>query len=100
MITALIEACRFCDAPANRERLGETRAEVSFINAPIRAVRMSLGGAFDFGHGRVEKTSSQHVFHYDDANDPTPDKAQWVIGNFLQSGTLPDPSVLSSSAAA
>jgi len=100
LIAALIEACRFCAAPANRERLIETLAEVSFINAPIRAVRMSLGGAFDFGHGRVEKTGSQHIFHHDDANDPTPDKAHWVIGNFLQAGTLADPSALSSSTAA
>ncbi len=100
MIAALIEACRFCDAPVNRERLVETLAEISFVNAPIRAVRMSLGGAFDFGHGRVEKTGSQHIFHHDGANDPTSEKAEWVIGNFLQSGTLPDPSALSSSAAA
>lgn len=43
---------------------------------------------------------SQHIFHANGANDPTPEKAQWVIGNLLQSGTLSDPSAISASAVA
>ena len=94
MIAALLEACRFCDAPENRERLTETLAESKFIDAPIRAVRMSLGGMFDYGHGRVEKTGGQHIFFAEGANDPTPEKAQWVIDNLIRSGAVVDPALI------
>lgn len=94
LIAALLEACRFCDAPENRERLTETLAESKFIDAPIRAVRMSLSGVFDYGHGRVEKTGGQHIFFVEGANDPTPEKAQWVIDNLIRSGAVPDPTLI------
>jgi ABC-type nitrate/sulfonate/bicarbonate transport system substrate-binding protein len=98
LIAALVEAARFCDAPENRERVIETLAD--FINAPIQAVRMSLGGTVDFGHGRVEKTSRQQVFHAERASEPDAQKAHWVIENLRHSGVLPDPTVLNLSQAA
>lgn len=94
LIAALIEACRFCDAPENRERVIETLAEAEFINAPIQAVRMSLGSIFDYGNGRIEKTGGQHIFHAGGANDPTREKAQWVIENLVRSGAVPDPTLI------
>lgn len=99
LIAALIESCRFCDAPQNRERVIETLAEVEFINAPIQAVRMSLGGTFDYGNGRIEKTGGQHIFHADGANDPTQVKAEWVIGNLIRSGAAPDPTLIAADTA-
>jgi ABC-type nitrate/sulfonate/bicarbonate transport system substrate-binding protein len=99
LIAALVEACRFCDAPENRERVIETLAQADFINAPIQAVRMSLGSTFDYGNGRVEKTGGQHVFHAGNANEPTSEKAQWVIGNLVRSGAVPDPTLIAPDAA-
>jgi len=92
LIAALIEACRFCDQPANRDRLLETLAE--FISAPIHAVEMSMRGTFDYGHGRIEKTGPQHIFHEGNANDPSADKAAWVIGHFLDPSAITDPSLI------
>lgn len=100
LIAALVEACRFCDAHENRERVIETLAQPEFINAPIQAVRMSLSGTFDFGNGRVEKTGGQHIFHARGANDPTRAKAQWVIENLARSGAVADPSLIASDTAA
>jgi ABC-type nitrate/sulfonate/bicarbonate transport system substrate-binding protein len=94
LIAALVEAGRFCDAPENRERVVETLAQPEVINAPIQAVRMSLSGMFDYGHGRVEKTGGQHIFHAGGANEPTLEKAQWVVGNLIHSGTVDDPSLV------
>lgn len=94
LIAALIEACRFCDAPENRERVIETLAQPEFINAPIQAVRMSLGSTFDYGNGRIEKTGGQHIFYRDGANDPSADKADWIIGNLVRSGAVPDPTLI------
>jgi ABC-type nitrate/sulfonate/bicarbonate transport system substrate-binding protein len=94
LIAALIEGCRFCDEPRNRERVIETLAQPEFINAPIQAVRMSLGGTFDYGNGRIEKTGGQHIFHANNANEPTREKAQWVIDNLIRSGAVADATLL------
>ena len=91
LIAALIEACRFCDRPENRERVIETLAQPDYVNAPVQALRMSLGGTFDFGNGRVEKMQDFHVFARGNANEPSADKALWVIENLHASRLLADP---------
>ncbi len=48
LIAALLEACRYCDAPENRERIMETLAEPRWIGAPIQALRMSMAGHLRF----------------------------------------------------
>lgn len=94
LIAALIEACRFCDSPENHERLIETLAQSQFVNAPIQAIRMSLSSTFDFGNGRIEKTGRQHVFYASGANEPTAEKAHWVIDNLVKSGAVIDPALI------
>jgi ABC-type nitrate/sulfonate/bicarbonate transport system substrate-binding protein len=94
LIAALIEACRFCDAPENQERLIEFITQPQFINAPIQAVRMSLGTSFDYGNGRIEKTGRQHIFYADGANEPTPEKARWIIDHLVKSGAVVDPALI------
>lgn len=91
LIAALCESARFCDQPENRERVIETLAQPEYTNAPIQAIRMSLGRTFDYGNGRIEKTRGQHIFYAGNANEPTPEKAMWVIENMIQSGTVHDP---------
>lgn len=94
LIAALLEACRFCDRPENRERVIETLALPGYLNAPIHALRMSMCGTFDFGHGRVEKHPEFNVFSGQMANEPDAGKAAWVLEMMEQSGVLPDPSVI------
>jgi ABC-type nitrate/sulfonate/bicarbonate transport system substrate-binding protein len=100
LIAALIEACRFCDAPENHDRLVETLAQPEVINAPIQAVRMSLSSTFNYGNGRVEKTGRQHIFHSGGANIPTQEKAQWVIDNLIKSGAVNDATLIAADTAA
>ena len=100
LVAALQEACRFCDRPENRERIMETLAEPHYVNAPIQAVRMSMAGTFDFGHGRIEKMPGFHLFHRHGANFPTLERAQWVLDQMHACHLLPDPAVVSAQAAA
>jgi two-component system, oxyanion-binding sensor len=79
MIAALIESCRFCDVPENRERIIEMLAEPQYLNAPIHALRMSMKGSFDFGNGRIEQGVEFHIFSHGEANEPDEEKAAWVM---------------------
>jgi ABC-type nitrate/sulfonate/bicarbonate transport system substrate-binding protein len=94
LIAALLEACRFCQRPENRERLLETLAQPEYVGAPILALRMSMAGTFDYGNGRIEKHSSFHIFAGAGANEPTADKADWVIRNLVSSGIIKDPALV------
>ena len=100
LIAALRKACDFCARPENRERLIETLSQPKYIGAPIQALRASLGGSFNYGNGRVEKQSRFHVFAGENANEPSPEKAQWVIRNLVASGIVDDPSLEPSERAA
>ncbi len=99
LIAALLESCQFCQRPENRERLLETLAQPHYIGAPILAMRMSMAGTYDYGHGRIEKQSAFHVFAGAGVNDPSPDKADWVIRNLLSSGIIKDPALVDASRA-
>ena len=94
LIAALIEACAFCDPPENRERLVETLAQSKYVGPPIQALRMGMSGSFDYGHGRIEKHPRFHIFSADNANEPSADKAAWVIDHLLESGVIADPAVI------
>jgi ABC-type nitrate/sulfonate/bicarbonate transport system substrate-binding protein len=80
LIAALVEACLFCDAPRNRERIIETLGEPQYINAPAAALRE--GCEFTLGHG----DAAGHA--------PSAEKATWVLSNLSESGLLPGPALL------
>ena len=94
IIAALLEACRFCERPENRERLLEMLAQPQYVGAPIQALRMSMAGTFDYGNGRVEKQPQFHVFAGEGVNEPSLEKAQWVVRNLLSSGLVKDPALV------
>jgi ABC-type nitrate/sulfonate/bicarbonate transport system substrate-binding protein len=99
LIAALIEACEFCDRPANRERIVETLAQPEYVGAPIEALRMSMMGRFHFTRDRIEKTPNFNIFARHDANTPTREKAAWVLNELHASGFISDPNVIPPNAA-
>ena len=94
LIAALIESCAFCEKPQNRERLIEMLAQSNYVGGPIAALRMGMGGSFDYGHGRVEKVPRFHIFSSENANEPDAKKAAWVIDNLIASGVVADPALI------
>jgi len=75
LVAALAETCAWCDEPHNREPLAQLLARVSYLNLSIRVVAPTLLGRFDCGNGRIEDVPDFHVFHRNDANVPSLDKA-------------------------
>jgi hypothetical protein len=72
----------------------ETLAQPDYLDAPIRALRMSMNGTFDFGHGRIKKDADFNVFSRHGANEPTTEKGEWVLQQMCASGALKDPTLI------
>ena len=55
---------------------------------------MGMSGTFDYGHGRIEKHPRFHIFSGENANEPSADKAAWVIDHLIESGVIADPAIV------
>ncbi|HEX3799342.1 MAG TPA: CmpA/NrtA family ABC transporter substrate-binding protein [Verrucomicrobiae bacterium] len=86
LVAALLEACEFCDAPQNREQIVATLAQPGYVNVPETALRNAFSAQFDFGHGQVRHVPNFDVFHRHNANEPSADKAAWILQRLRASG--------------
>jgi ABC-type nitrate/sulfonate/bicarbonate transport system substrate-binding protein len=93
LIAALVEACAWCDEPANREPLAQLLARAGYINQSAHTISPALTGAFDCGHGQSENVPDFHVFHAGHANLPSMAKASAVQTDLIVAGLLPSGSV-------
>jgi ABC-type nitrate/sulfonate/bicarbonate transport system substrate-binding protein len=91
LTAALLEACEFCDAPGNRERILSTLARPEYINVPAEALRRGLEGHLDFGHGEIRSVPDFNVFHRHNANEPSGERAAWVLRRIRASGLCKEP---------
>lgn len=88
LIAALAEACSWCEQPENREHLTELLAHPRYVSTSTAALRTSFCGAFDFGKERVENVPEFHIFSKHNANEPTPERAAWILENLRELGVL------------
>jgi len=83
LITALLEACVFCDDPDNREKIASLLSRPAYIGLPKKLLLKSLRG--DFSPGDGEK-SRLHLFSGEDVNRPSGDKASWILNQMSLCG--------------
>jgi ABC-type nitrate/sulfonate/bicarbonate transport system substrate-binding protein len=88
LISALTEACAWCDEPQNREPLAQLLADARYLNVSARVIAPALLGKFDCGHNHVETVPDFHVFHRGDANIPTAAKAAALQRSLGAAGLL------------
>jgi ABC-type nitrate/sulfonate/bicarbonate transport system substrate-binding protein len=69
LIAALLEACAFCDRPGSRPLLAEMLSQPHYVNAPPDCLKNGLGPGF----------GGLNIFHRHDANDPTNERATWIV---------------------
>jgi ABC-type nitrate/sulfonate/bicarbonate transport system substrate-binding protein len=91
LVAALLEACEFCDQEQNRERLVATLARPEYVNVPTEALRRGIEGPFDFGNGLVRTVPEFNVFHRRNANEPSGERAAWVLQRLRASGLCKEP---------
>ncbi len=84
LIAALLEACAFCDLPENRSLLCAMLAQPQYVNAHIECLEPGLVGPFEFGDHQVRSPLDLTIFHRQQANEPTDEKAAWVIGHLYE----------------
>ncbi len=94
LVAALLEACEFCDAPENRERIVETLAQPEFVGVSANSLRHGIDGDMDFGHGTARALGHFCIFHRHGANEPSGDKAAWALDLIRASGLCPQPSAI------
>jgi hypothetical protein len=79
MISALIEAARWCDKTANRSALATLLASRPYLGVPVDATRNALVGPFRTGGKSTTDASRAIIFSQDDASRPSDAKARWVV---------------------
>ena len=94
LIAALLEACEFCDQPENHEQIVETLARPEFVGVSATALRHGIGGELDFGHGTLRAIRDFCRFHGNAANEPSGDKAAWVLELVRSTGLCQDGTLL------
>ena len=92
LIAALLEACEFCAATENHERIAATLARPEFVGVPAELLRRGLDGRLDFGRADIHAVADFCVFHGGSANEPAGDKAAWALALVQASGLCPRPS--------
>jgi ABC-type nitrate/sulfonate/bicarbonate transport system substrate-binding protein len=75
MIAALLEACAFCDQPHNQGLLSDILSRSHYVGAPAACVNR---GWVDTAPAKPE-SAGLNIFHRNHANDPTNDKATWIV---------------------
>src|SRR5581483_7488928 len=75
LLAALLEGCAFCDQPANRSLLADVLAQPQYVNAPADCLKRDLSGP---------DAAGRNIFHRYNANDPSDDKAEWIVGHLYR----------------
>lgn len=78
LIAGLLEACELCDEPENRGAICELLAQPRYINAPAECLEPGLVGPFGPENSSFHAPHGLHIFHHDNANEPTAAKAAWL----------------------
>ena len=96
LIAALIEACRFCGEPENRQAIIETLARREYLNTRVEALQLSFGSP-DSSHEQNtagRRAEDFMIFAGESANEPSLSKAAWIFENLRDSGLCRDSATL------
>jgi ABC-type nitrate/sulfonate/bicarbonate transport system substrate-binding protein len=81
LLAALLEACVFCDRPRNRLLLSELLVQPRYVNAPAESLKAGLLPQGERAAGGLPELA---IFHRHNANEPSEEKAAWIIDQLYQ----------------
>ncbi|MGH8048900.1 MAG: CmpA/NrtA family ABC transporter substrate-binding protein, partial [Chthoniobacterales bacterium] len=85
---ALVEACRYCDQPGNREAVADLLVERAIFPLAKSVLRNCLVGPFHNGFELIDGRRLFISFHRHDANRATRERAQWCLRCLTESNTV------------
>ena len=89
LVSALLEALRWLDEPANRLEAVELISSSIHVNAPAEVVRMSMMGTFQYAHNEFPRSRPDfNVFHRYAANFPWRSHAIWLMTQMVRWGQI------------
>lgn len=94
LIAALLDACEFCAEPENRDEIVAILSRPEYVGVPPALLRRGFDGRFDFGQGRSRTVREFNVFYHASANEPSSDKAAWVLQHLRDRGLCREPAKL------
>jgi ABC-type nitrate/sulfonate/bicarbonate transport system substrate-binding protein len=94
LVAALLKACRYCDEPENRGRVIEILSQKQYLDAPVEALRPGLAGNLDRGDRRFEQTDDFTIFARNNTNEPSADKAAWILEGLRSANLCKAPTAL------
>jgi nitrate/nitrite transport system ATP-binding protein len=88
LVKALIEACRYCDEPENREEVIQLVCQKQYVNTEPIYGAVSLRDRFDYGFGRSETIKNFNLFsqHQSGLSEQL-----WILTQMARWGLVPFP---------
>jgi nitrate/nitrite transport system ATP-binding protein len=88
LVKALIEACRYCDQPENREEVIQLVCQKQYVNTDAIYGAVSLRDRFDYGFGRSETVEQFNLFsqHQSGLSEQL-----WILTQMARWGLVPFP---------
>ncbi len=88
LIAALVEACRFCQAPENRKDIVNLLMRREYLNCSAKIIEAGFSGMYRFSEKKITQLENFNIFHDIDSNVPSREKALWVLEGMEAAGHL------------
>ena len=79
LVAAVLEACHLCDQPEATDTVVELLTRPEYLQLPAEFIRPAWSGHVPISSGRTAHLPEFNCFHRFDANEPTPEKALWIL---------------------
>ncbi|MBR0754307.1 ABC transporter substrate-binding protein [Bradyrhizobium jicamae] len=90
LLMAVLEALQWCDKNENKDELAVISAKRQWMNVPVADIGERIKGNFDYGNGRVEKSSPLLMkFWRDHASYPFQSHDLWFLMENIRWGKVP-----------
>ncbi|QPN55481.1 ABC transporter substrate-binding protein [Synechococcus sp. CBW1107] len=86
LIKALLEACRYCQDPANRSEVAELLARRDYVGTELDTIRPGLVDPYDRGTGAPELIQDFNQFHGAQVNAPQTRDGLWILTQLARWG--------------
>ena len=87
ILMAVMEAQQWCDKPENKDELAAIVGKRQWFNVPVADITGRLKGNINYGRGRVENGTTQHMkFWQDHASYPFKSHDAWFVTEDIRWG--------------